>query len=221
MSTTDPLAGFKSRLEAALLATLRDQATQQPAAERPPRPAPALRRRGRRRVAVALAGLTALAVAAIALGPALLAPERPGAAAFALRPVAGGKLRVTLRGSLERPEVRQELARALGKYGADELHARIDAQFGLFPGPARLVGRVLSKDRTQPLGEFTLDTSDIKPGDQVTVFIAVGVRQGSPLVDPGGGPLTPPGSVQPSPNPGSLPPAGGGEPAEGDAQRGG
>jgi hypothetical protein len=78
MSTAiDPLAGFKARLEAALLATLRDQTSEQ-GPERPSRLAPPRRRRGRRRMAFALAGLTALAIAAIALGPALLAPERPG-----------------------------------------------------------------------------------------------------------------------------------------------
>jgi hypothetical protein len=76
MSTAvDPLAGFKSRLEAALLATLREP-TSEHGAERPPRLAPP-RRRGRRRVAIALAGLTALAIAAVALGPALLAPSGP------------------------------------------------------------------------------------------------------------------------------------------------
>ena len=61
---------------------------------------------------IALAGLTALAITAVAFGPAVLATERPGAAAFAVQPLAGGKIRVRLNGSLERPEVRRELARA-------------------------------------------------------------------------------------------------------------
>jgi hypothetical protein len=89
--------------------------------------------------------------------------------------LADGKIRVTLNGSLERPEVRRELARALNRYG-------IDVRFLLVPGPARRAGRVLSKDHTQPLGEVTFDTSAIKSGytsgikpGEVTIFIGVGV----------------------------------------------
>jgi hypothetical protein len=70
-------------------------------------------RPGRWRVAIALAGLTALAIAAVAFSPAVLAPERPGAAAFAVQPMTGGKVRARLNGSLDGPEVRRELARAL------------------------------------------------------------------------------------------------------------
>lgn len=51
------------------------------------------------------------------------------------------------------------------------------------PGPERLAGRVLSKDRTQPIGQFTYDTSLIPPGDQVTVHIGVGVRGHGPPVE--------------------------------------
>jgi hypothetical protein len=174
-TTTDPLAGFKSRLETALLATLGEQCNEQ-SAERAARLA-APPRRGRRRVAIALVGLTALAIAAVALGPAVLAPERPGAAAFAVQPLAGGKIRVRLNGSLERPEIRQELARALQQHG-------IDVKFLLIPGPERLAGRVLTKDHTQPLSEFTYDRAQLGPGGEqvpgivnVTVYVAVGVTQ--------------------------------------------
>jgi hypothetical protein len=173
-TTTDPLAGFKSRLETALLATLREPFNEQ-AAERAARLA-APQWRGRRRVVIALAGLTALAIAAVALGPALLAPQRPGSTAFAIQPLAGGKLRVTLNGSLESPEARRELAQALDKYG-------LTVRFWLIPGPARLAGRVLSKDHTQPLGEFTYDTSHYKAGDHVTVHIGVGVTGHGPAVE--------------------------------------
>jgi hypothetical protein len=167
-TTTDPLADFKSRLETALLATLHEQP-----AERADRAA-APPRRGRQRVAIALAGLIALVIATVTLGPAMLAPKRPGAAAFAVQPLADGKIQVKLNGSLERPQVRQELARALYKYG-------IRVEYLLIPGPERLAGRVLSKDHTQPLSEFTYDRAQLGPGrDQVpgivniTVYIAVG-----------------------------------------------
>jgi hypothetical protein len=181
MSTTsDPLAGFKSRLEAALLATLPEQTNQQQGAEHSLRLTSARWRRGSRRVAIALAGLTALAIAAIALGPALLAPERPGVAAFAVQPLAGGKLRVTLNGSLESPKVRRELVRTLREYG-------VDARFLLVPGPERLVGRVLSKDHTQPLKELTYDRARLGSGGEqvpgvvnVRLYIAVGVRGHGP-----------------------------------------
>jgi hypothetical protein len=181
-TTSDPLAGFKSRLETTLLATLPEQTDRQ-GAEPPPRPASPRSRRGHRRLVIALAGLTALAVAVIALGPALLAPKRPGAAAFAVQPSAGGKLHVTLNGSLENPEVRRELAGALREYG-------IDVKFLLVPGPERLVGRVLSKDHTQPLRELTYDRARLGPGGEqvpgvvnVNLYIAVGVRGHGPAVE--------------------------------------
>ena len=182
-TTTDPLAGFKSRLETALLATLPEQTNQQQGAGHPPRLTSTRWRPGRRRLVIALAGLTAGAVAVIALGPALLAPERPGVAAFAVQPSAGGKLRVTLNGSLESPRVRRELARALREYG-------VNARFLLVPGPERLAGRVLSKDHTQPLKEFTYDRARLGPGGEqvpgvvnVNLYIAVGVRGHGPPVE--------------------------------------